>query len=256
MAKIVEITGSPGAGKTTIYREMEARARRNKKYNWVPGYYLYPRERLMIEERGFLISNLLRQVATGRRKVDMAAMIEAGERFIASYPDYMDACWNNINCTQKKNLNGLDLRFQKISYIYTVIQKIQTLREQNSDKIAVVDEGLIHFLTTRLYNREYVGNEKEEIVNLLQIMPLPNAVISIETDLKENTKRLMQRKKVIPMHKSLVISQLEKITYLDHNIRAIVNDALEDMDIPFLRIDSTDKVANNVDKIIDFVERL
>lgn len=248
MARIVELVGSPGVGKTTLYREMEYRW--NKKRNWVPGEYLYPKEKSGSESPGTFILNVFRQITGRKQKVDTSAMKEAGERFVTLYPEYMDECWNNINCSQKKNLNGLDLRFQKISYLYRLTQKIQTLTEINSDKIAMVDEGLIHFLTSKLYYKE------EEIENLLQIMPLPDAVISIETDLQENTKRLMQRKKVIPMHKLLIGSELEKITHIDHYKRVIVNRILETMDIPFLKIDSTHKIAGNVDKIMNFVESL
>lgn len=58
------------------------------------------------------------------------------------------------------------------------------------------------------------------------------------------------------MHKSLRQSQLEKIIRIDHNRRAAVNSILETRNIPLLRINSTDKVANNVSKIINFAENL
>ncbi len=58
------------------------------------------------------------------------------------------------------------------------------------------------------------------------------------------------------MHKSLMQSQLEKVICLDHKRRVAVNAILETRNIPLLRINSTDKVATNVSKIINFVENL
>ncbi len=253
MAKIVEFVGTPGVGKTTIYKEMITRS--NKKHKWIPGEFLFPKEKLTAEHYGTFILNFLKHI-TGRKGVDIMAMEEAGGRFVALYPEYIDQCWNNINCLHKKNINGLDLRFQKVSYLYKLIQKIQTLRETESNQIAIVDEGLIHLITNSLCKREDLAEEQKEIENFLQIMPVPNGIVSIETDLEENTKRLLQRKKVIPMHKLLKKSQLEKVISIDHKKRAAVNSILETQNIPLLRINSTDKVAINVSKIINFVENL
>lgn len=254
MAKIVELVGAPGVGKTTLYKEIEACW--NKNYNWMPSQYFYPKKKITPANSGSLIINILRRIRDRDGKIDMRLMEEAGARFVELYPKYIDACWNNISCMQKKNLNGLDLRFQKVSYFYKLFQKIQTLREQNISKIAIVDEGLIHILASILCQRENLKEEKEEIDRLLQTMPLPEGIVSIETDVEENLKRLMQRKKVIPMHKSLHNGQLKNITRLDHNKRAIVNSIIESRNLPLLRINSADEIAINVSKIISFAENL
>lgn len=254
MAKIVELMGSPGVGKTTIYQEMSGEW--NKNYNWIPSEFLFPKEKLVLENYSRFILNVLRLIMGKRGPVDTTAMEDAGARFIGLYPDYIDRCWNNINCIHRKNENGLDLRFQKISYLYKLIQKIQILRERESNQIAVVDEGLVQLITSSLCKKAALAETKEEIENFLQIMPLPDGIVSIETNLEENTKRLLQRKKVISMHKSLVQGQLEKVVCIDHERRATINTILDTRAIPFLRINSSDKVATNVSKIINFVENL
>lgn len=252
MAKFVELIGSPGVGKTTIYKELQRIWEKN--YNWAPSQNFYPKKEIISEPSGSFFIDILRRIKNRNGKIDTRAMEEAGGRFVELYPEYIDACWNDINCTQKRNLNGRDLRFQKVSYLYKLIQKIQTVREQNSEQIAIVDEGLIHIINSILYKREVSAEEKKHIEHLLEIMPLPVGIVSIETALEENIKRLGQRKKVIPMHKSLADEQLEDTIRIDHNKRAVINTIIANKKIPFLRIDSTDVIANNVSKIIHFAE--
>lgn len=252
MARIVEFVGSPGVGKTTIYRELITRS--SKKHKWIAAEFLFPKEKLVLENYSRFILNVIRLIIKKRGHVDTIAMEDAGGRFVASYPDFIDQCWNNINCIHKKNVNGSDLRFQKISYLYKIIQKIQILRERESSQIAVVDEGLVQFVTSSLGKRQDLTEEKEEVKKFFEIMPMPSGIVSVETDLKENTKRLLQRKKVISMHKSLMQSELENVIHNDHIRRASVNSILETRGIPLLRINSKDKVTTNVSKIINFVE--
>lgn len=254
MAKIVELVGSPGVGKTTLYKQLEGCW--NKSYNWMPSQYFYPRKEIIPDRPGSFITDILQRIKNRNGKIDTRTMEEAGGRFVALYPDYIDSCWNHINSIEKKNLNGLDLRFQKVSYLYKLIQKVQTVREHNSNKIGIVDEGLIHIINSILYKREVFSEEKEEIERLLETMPLPDGIVYIETDVQENIKRLGQRKKVIPMHRSLVKGELESFIHLDQGKRAVINTIIESKNIPFLRIDSIDTVANNVSKIISFAECL
>lgn len=254
MAKIVELVGPPGVGKTTLYKELETYW--EKSYNWMPSQYFYPKKQLVAETSGTFILSVLQRIKDKSGKVDLAAMEEAGGRFVELYPEYIDACWNNINCICKRATNEPDLRLQKVSYLFKIIKKIQIVREQNSTKIAIVDEGLVHMIPSILYKKESIVKEKEEIEKLLQLMPLPDAVISIETDVHENISRLMQRNKVIPMHRYLNLDQLENITLCDYRRRTMVNDCIKNREIPFLYINSSEDIEENVSKIMSFAETL
>ena len=252
MAKIVEFYGSPGVGKSTIYDELKGKWK--KDYNWIPSHHLYTKNKIKFESLSKFLLSVARIIKNGN--MDDVAMKEAGDRFVAQYPEFIDAFWNNIIFKQKKSYNGLDLRFERAKYFYSTIQKIQFLREINSKKIALVDEGLIHRISRGSYKSENLIEEINEIKHLLQIMPLPDALVYVETGVEENAKRLDNRKKVISMHKLLSISELENIIHETKERMENVTKILENKGIQILRVDAKLHIGTNVTKIKSFIEGL
>lgn len=251
MAKHVEFIGAPGVGKTTIYQVLQHKW--TKRSTWIPDKYLFPREAPLNFYSRILMRLGIRKAFNA--KIDALKLKEAGDRFVALYPDYINACWNNIYNRQKKHLNGLDLRFAKTTYLYQLIQKIQWIKEAQSSKLAVVDEGLVHTILNALYWSETAEDETKEIKNLLQLIPLPYAIISVETNFSENIRRLVERKKVMSMHKSLVIADLESIIEQNRAKRTLINEIIYDYNIPFLKIDSSQSPEISINEIIPFLER-
>ncbi len=252
MAKMVEIYGSPGVGKTTIYDALKHRWKKNN--NWIPGDQLFLRNKIKLQSFNLFFSTTLKRIRNG--SIDEAAMKEAGDRFISEFPRFIDIFWNEIFIQQKKSLNGLDLRLEKAKYFYNTIQRVQLIRESPSKKFALIDEGLIHRLTSWGYEDEDLDEEKEKMQKLLDIMPLPQALIYAELDTNENAKRLAYRKKLIRMHESLNDDELKKIICKTRKKMETVTSVLRDYGIPLLRIEAKLPVANNVLKIKAFLNEL
>ena len=249
MAKIVELSGSPGVGKTTIYREINARWKKN--YNWIPGHYLCPHPSLSFEYIRMFLSYLPKRLKgkLGGTFYDMK--MEARKRFVEQYPKYMDACWKDLIVKQKKTLNGLDIRLKKADLLGGQIETFQFLRESQTDKIAILEEGLIHQLDVLSFCDTY-----EEIIEIIEVMPLPDGLINIKTDVSETVRRLMQRGEFISHHTSLTIDQLEEVTKQSQERRMMINKVLEDKGIPILDIDAKASIETNTDKILSFIEKL
>ncbi len=252
MSHIVELVGSPGVGKSTIYKQLEKKWKVT--YSWIPYKYLFPRKNKSLSFYTSFLTEL--GISKNLADVDVDALREAGDRFVGLYPEYMDACWNNINTRQKKHLNGLDLRFAKTHYLRQLIQKIQCIKEAESSKIAIVDEGLIHSIYNGLYWSENEEDEKKEIKALLNIIPLPKALISVETPFTENIRRLLGRKKVLSMHKSLMVSDLENIIQQNRAKRYLINNIIQEHNIPLLIVNSSQPPEDSASKIIQFVSGL
>jgi shikimate kinase len=252
MAKIIELCGLAGAGKSTIYKEMIGRW--NKTANWTPGNFLYPQEKLKFDSLSKLLLSFERKFIISEGNVDERTMKEYGDRFVAKYPEFVDACWNNIFFTKGEMKSGKDLRFDKARYLYSTLQKFQFLRESKTPKAAVLDEGLVHRLANGLYRPDDLAKEVEEVYQLVQIMPLPDVLVYISTDIEEVARRLYQRHKVTISHNSLSLAELENISRLYLERIEIVMKSLEHTNIPVLHIDSKHEVSTNARAIIKFIE--
>jgi len=279
MGKIIELCGSPGVGKSSIFYELEKR--RNKKYKWTTASNTNPygdksrydfvksilikvkKGKNQVDSRAKNLESfydfarfIYREIKKGRNFVDIDAMKEAGDRFVALHPKYIEACWGNIFARQTKSLNGLDLRFEKAEFIYRIIKKNQILREKITDQFIVIDEGFINMIDRGLYKSTSSIDEEEEIYSLLEIMPLPDALVYIETDLKENAKRLISREEIRDMHKGFSFSELMDFTQVCRQRILTSIKYLENKGTPVLYIDSTNSIKENADKIIEFTENL
>ena len=241
--------GAPGVGKTAIYAEVLSRWKKNQ--NWVPGDHLYPYPKVKFSAPSALVQSLVQKI---RRVPDAGAMKKAGEAFVIQNPAYVDACWNNLFFNKRSGPDQPDLRFHAADYWFKTFQKIQILRQHSSSKLALIDEGLIQRIDSAIFESKTWEEEKDEIARLLNIMVLPNALIYIETDTKENVSRLKKRKKMLTLHKNLSEKKLEEQVLNYQRRWNFVHDLLKQTTVHVLRIDAADSIQKNAATILRFLE--
>lgn len=279
MAKIIEICGTPGVGKSTIFKEIEAR--NNNKNTWCSVSNKNP---FGEETREEFFKSILKEISQGRKPInsrvpklesyinylrrvyrkyklgrnfiDLYDLKMAGERFVAQYPTYVDACWKNIYYRQAKSSNGLDLRFEKAEFIYLIIKKLQVLKEKKSQKTMIIDEGLVNMIDRGLYKSNNPVDEKLEIQELLETMPWPDGLVFLETSLEEIANRIMTRKDIRDMHKGLSLPELIDFTEACRKRIAVAIEYLAEKGIPVLYLDSKNKISENASKIIAFANSI
>ena len=248
MAKIIEFFGPPGVGKSTIFKEIELR--RKKNFKWITSKYWDP---ATFQQNKYFSFNFCKRLIR-KSDADSIKLRDAANRFIVQYPEFIDACWQTIIHKHKVSHNKLDIRFQKAIHLQTQIQKIQMSREDDVDKVCLLDEGAVHLIPNALYKSSNLLEEYEEIRSLINIIPLPEAIISIDADAKEIAQRLSKRSKVISMYKNLDISELEMLSEIDRERRSIILNILESHGMSVLKIDSGLDIATNAERIISFMD--
>ena len=276
MAKIVELCGSPGVGKSSIFYEIEKLRGSKENNTWTTatntnpeGDYskrglakkIYSKIRQGKNKVGrpekkenfyVFAKRIYREIKVGRQLIHK----EAADRFIAQNPLYIDAIWKNIFHKQAQSSNGLDLRFEKAQWIYRIIKKIQIIKENNSEQYFIIDEGLINMIDRALYKSKSVTEENAEILELLEVIPLPDALVYIETGLDENVRRIICREDIRDMHLGMTEENLRNITQTTRE--RILNSIkyLENRGTPVLYLNSTISPKQNAIEIIRFSEKL
>ncbi|MFZ0490880.1 MAG: hypothetical protein WAM00_11590 [Salegentibacter sp.] len=277
--KIVELCGSPGVGKSTIFGQIDRRER--QEFSWTTASNKLPMgNESRLEFLRKVLNEILngkkpvnprsqkmeswfeyarriyRGIKLGRNFVDLYILKEAGDRFVAQYPQYVDACWENLFYRQARSSNGLDLRFEKAEFIYLIIKKFQVLKEKKSNKTVIIDEGLINMIDRALYKSKNPLEEKEEIEEVLETMPWPDALVYLDSDLEENARRIIERKDIRDMHKGLSLDELMDFTRAGRERILTAIRYLEEKGIPVLYLDTLRPVSENADKIIEFAADL
>jgi gluconate kinase len=252
MAKFIEISGTAGVGKSTLYRELVALYK--PEFNWIPAHNLFPK--CEIEENGLRYHYWkLKTLLFGRDyAIDKYKLLEAGENFVEQNPLLMNVFWENIYYKQKASLNGRDQRLDKATFLFELIQKLQVVLEQGADKLAILDEGPAKLIDVLSNTAISTQNDTDEINTALSLLPQPSALIYLQTDIKENVSRLLKRKHVIPAHKNLTEKQLENFVKESHNRKALVNNYLEKKGVRILHLDANDNVRANAIKVLKFVD--
>jgi deoxyadenosine/deoxycytidine kinase len=249
MAGIIEVFGSPGVGKTTICKAVDARWKNSS--NWIPANQVFPplkSNHLLSRIKYKLLDSVIQSSG-----IDTSKIKAAEKKFVANHPQLIDAYWKNIFFSVNRNTKGQDIRFDKVKSLQNRIQKIQFITDFQTEKLCLVDEGIVHMIPGAIYKQDSIDAKESEIIDVLQLCPLPLAIINIDTDTKEIAHRLSRRNKVIPMHQNLSKSELESITQLSKDRKRIITDILERIGIPILRIDSGLNTKQNAEQIISFI---
>jgi hypothetical protein len=247
-AKIVEIIGSPGIGKSTIYDALSK--------SWESGSCWISQEALLMPRLSVkhFKSSLKYQLLTMMgRKAKKSIPMEYGLRFIREHQDLAHFCWNHLSDQETYRNDEIDKRYRSTFLLNTDFCRYQAIMESECDKPCIINEGLLQKSFLILDDK----NKMEEVAGkYIPLLPLPHAVIHINTmDKSIITSRLLNRKKILPSHhgKSIkeLIDDIEKWQYLTACIIEIMN--LKK--IPVYNINAERPVAENVSLIKRFFNK-
>jgi thymidylate kinase len=254
MAQFVELSGTAGSGKTTLYKELSKSWRKTD--SWVPAHYLLPRRSADRNPIKNLLKHLRDKVCGQPGNLDHVQMIEAGERFIQQNPELLSLFWENIYQKQKGSLNGIDQRFDKAGFLFSLIQKQQIITEHPARQLAIVDEGPSKIIDVLSNTMVAWHLDKDEIEACLRFLKLPKAVIYFETDVDTTINRILGRRHMIRAHKNMDRKQMENFVVESHHRKKFVNACLKEKGIEILYLDALMSASANAVKAVDFINAI
>jgi hypothetical protein len=252
MAKIIELCGIPGVGKSTIYSALSAAWSKDKE--WVPADFLLPKQKINFRNSKDFILSIPKWIG---KDIDLRLLKEAGFRFVSQYPDYMNGSWEAVLRNHLSREDRPDVRLKEATRLKKSTEYIQYLKENKSTKYAILDiGGLVQRLDFTWFNSKDIHEDQRELVALLSSMPLPEAVIYMYVDEKTNVERLLNRGRTLAVHKKLTVRELEEFCQKYQQRWSIVCKKLEEKNVPLLKINNQISIPEIKYMINEFVEKL
>jgi hypothetical protein len=249
MAKLIEFCGAPGVGKSAVYNEVSAHWKDT--YRWMPAHKIFPHRKI-----SHPVKKLLSIVLNQKGPLDESAMRKAGSRFVALYPALIDDYWCHLVKREKVSINKTDQRFEKASHVFKNIQRVQTCRESLAAKIIIIEEGLINGIGNALHRGTEPSAMSDEIKDLYEKLPLPEALVFFEADTDIILQRLMGRKRIVPSLENLRQNDLRKAIAEMSQVRRMAVEIYQEKGFPVLNVNGADSVAQNAGRIREFLEKL
>lgn len=249
MAKYIEFVGVPGVGKTTTL-EFLKKKRNNEKniviYEFISTNRNSIRQLVKIKFK-FLVnklvsSNTLYKFNSGEDLLD---------RFNESNKDLLDLFWKSLPI--KKKFKGKDLRFNQVLYISKIIKKIQSIKEEKSNKIYLIDEGLIHSINNFISEDSNVPYE-EQIGEVLNKIELPQGVVFIGGDINTIVERVIERPYKREKDKNLAQHELIESRTKSMNEKLKCIELIKLKNIPVLYLDACESLNSKAQKIVSFIK--
>jgi len=190
--EIIEIIGPPGVGKTTLYDALCLQWKPS--YNWIHQDAVLSPAPVIKDFRNwaeFKLKSIL------KRKWSRSVPTEFGLRFVQLHPGLSDFCWQRLSSERSFTENITDIRFRTAFHLYADFCRYQAIAEKGSSMPCVLNEGLLQ----KSFLIQSDARIMSDLLNrYLMLVPLPAAIIYIDTDKARIVGRLMNRRKVIATH--------------------------------------------------------
>lgn len=246
MAKYIEFVGVAGVGKSTTYEFLRNKC--TKKSSWVLYDGNFSRlGRWEVFKRS--LKAIIHPYKVSRKCYNWQLL----NRSFKENQELLKMFWEKF--PENKNLEGKDLRFHLIHYILKILEKIQDVREERSDKWFLIDEGLIHNLNYFIPSSSNIPPERT-LSRVLDRMCLPDAVVYFNADVHTVIQRTLSRSKKNPRDEELSLEELAEARIKSIKEKENFVKTLAGRKIPVLHVESSESVAEKTEKIISFINKL
>lgn len=216
----VEFVGVPGVGKTTLYENVFKKVKRN----WRDIHEL---QRIFMEHTNGIAAE--------------------------SQLCYQELAQHKMQFVGSCDYNGID-QMKLVNYFHSVLIEDSLVHLFNNDYNIISDEGIIHnFGEGILALSKSNKNEFERLIR-------KRAVVFCQASAEIVAKRILEREektgRLLPQHKLDSFEELVSLQKKSLNQKNQVIGFLSKYDIPFLSIDTSNPMTENVEQVVKFLTEL
>lgn len=261
MAKIVEIIGASGAGKSSIYQQL--REHWNERYNWVTydelgrsekqklQQYLKRAARVITDELPFGKKSVNKTQANAEWK-----FINHDNRiFLADdYDTFKQVIMDLVEEHTVKWYDGSDKRFITIYMIMwsiAHIDRIQSAKDDNRYCVLKQGEGFI----SRIMHLNSPSFDETALHKYLEHLIFPDQLIFLDAPVNEILKRIKNRDRIATLHKDMSDDQIRKYTSKTIKYLKIAMKEAEKRGVDVYTVKSSKILKETTSEIIDIISQ-
>ncbi len=244
----IEIIGPPGAGKSTIYREVCKRWARTSP--WVHSGVLLPPAVTGLRSLRRWIGFTLRNWYRGERSRANGSL---GVEFISENQELVEFLWEAIDRNCVNYIDGLDVRLRAAFVLYKDMERIQAIRNANDRRPCLMVEGLLQ--KSFLRGPDGAISDKR-IDKYLSLIPFPKTVfIADVADVDAIVERILRRKKRNASESGLDETGFRNRTLQWQKQFQMMENCLRKRDIPVFRIDAAEPVDVSAGRVVEILNQ-
>jgi len=249
MAKIVELLGPSGVGKSSLYLELQNRWHETD--NWATYHdFIYPRKKGSAATFLLKVKSLWAKIHNSDYFWNEGILKNSQRNFAELHPEFMSILMDLIQEHTKKGYNGEDKRFLVTFFTLKSIGRLQSaLDRENDSRTCLIDEALLSRIM-HLNSPTFSNNDLEKY---LQSMPLPDGLIYLNAPSEVVLSRLQKRNKKATIHEGLSNKKISEYTQNTQALMEKVITHLLKQNIPILRLDARKTTRKIAEEAISFL---
>jgi len=252
MPKIVELVGPSGVGKSSLYFTLQKQWKQSD--DWAVYHdFIYRRKKWSPEGVLFKLKSMFYAVSNTDYFWDEGKIVDQKKNFGNIYPEFVETFLDLIHEHSKVGFNGEDKRFQVIFFMFKSIERInKVLSNESDDRVCLIDEGLV----SRIMHLNSPTFSRNDVDRYISTMPLPDAVLYLNTNADEILKRIKKREKTSTIHSGLTEKELIQSTKDTQDLIEYSLSRLEDSGVQILRLNANESVKKLAKESVRFFDHL
>lgn len=252
MAKIVELLGPSGVGKSSLYVELQNRWCETD--DWAVYHdFIYQRKKMDLVTLALKVKSLWKKTHNSDYFWNDGNLKDMQREFADRYPEFMSVLMDLVEEHTKEGYSGEDKRFLVMFFSLKSIGRLQAVYEKKKDaRTCLIDEALI----SRIMHLNSPSFTSSHIETYLSAMPLPDGLVYLNAPAEVILERIQKRKrkKLSTIHQGLSDGEIQLYTENTQQLMETVTQLLNQNNIPVLQLDATKPLKELADRTAQFLK--
>ena len=249
MAKIIELLGPSGVGKSALYFSLQKQWKEDD--TWALYHdFRYKRKKNSIASYLMSIKSAYYKMSNTDYIWSDGKITDNKKEFVEKYPEFIGTFLDIIHEKANYSVNGKDNRFYLIHYMMRTIEQLNNILSNPHDqRICLMYESLL----CRIMHLSSPNFREEDLLMYLKHMPLPFAVIYLKASPNTILERIKKRTRTATIHDGLAENEILALTIHTQKLMEYANDYLVEKNVQIISIDAETPIPALTNKVIQYL---